>query len=299
MSLSDQTVLNETRRQFFARGARGIGSIALGSLIAESLGARTPVAVVGGVPGLPHFPAKAKRAIYLHMLGAPPQMETFDYKPAMKDWFDKDLPESIRQGQRLTTMTSGQTRFPIAPSAFKFAQYGNSGTWVSELLPYTAKMVDDMVVLRHRAGTLVVSVDASLVPAGVVQVAAFRTGNHPVRGAMVPPILALVPGRRRTSCRAWFRSGAYHGLAMDPTLCARVKSKTPLAFETNQPFLESGRNLCPRERTMGVPLSSDRFDRCDHRLRPLDLPYGGCRKTVVFTRSRGCEPSAAAGDQHR
>ena len=75
-------------------------------------------------------------------------METFDYKPKMKDMFDKDLPESIRQGQRLTTMTSGQSRFPIAPSIFKFAQYGKSGAWVSELLPYTARMVDDIAIIR-------------------------------------------------------------------------------------------------------------------------------------------------------
>jgi hypothetical protein len=143
---SDKAVLNETRRQFFARGARGLGSVALGSLIAESLRATTPAS--GGLSGLPHFPPKARRAIYLHMLGAPPQMETFDYKPRMQEWFDKDLPESIRQGQRLTTMTSGQTRFPIAPSAFKFAQYGKSGAWISELLPYTAKMADDIAIIR-------------------------------------------------------------------------------------------------------------------------------------------------------
>jgi hypothetical protein len=82
------------------------------------------------------------------MLGAPPQMETFDYKPGMQQWFDKDLPDSIRQGQRLTTMTSGQTRFPVAPCIFKFAQHGQSGAWVSELLPYTAKMVDDIAIVR-------------------------------------------------------------------------------------------------------------------------------------------------------
>jgi uncharacterized protein (DUF1501 family) len=82
------------------------------------------------------------------MLGAPPQMETFDYKPGLQNLFDKDLPESVRSGQRLTTMTSGQTRFPIAPSIFKFQQYGKSGAWVSELLPYTAKMVDDIAIVR-------------------------------------------------------------------------------------------------------------------------------------------------------
>ncbi|HEY3440123.1 MAG TPA: DUF1501 domain-containing protein [Paludibaculum sp.] len=126
-----------TRRKFFARGAQGFGSLALAQLLnADSTN------------GLPHFAPKVKRAIYLHMVGAPPQLETFDYKPGMKDWFDKDLPESIRQGQRLTTMTSNQSRFPIAPSVFQFAQHGKSGAHVSELLPYTAKMVDDIAIVR-------------------------------------------------------------------------------------------------------------------------------------------------------
>jgi uncharacterized protein (DUF1501 family) len=139
-----EAVLGETRRQFFARGARGLGLAALATMIGE--GAETKA--VGGLPGLPHFAPKAKRAIYLHMVGAPPQMDLFDYKPKMKDWFDKDLPDSIRQGQRLTTMTSGQSRFPIAPSVFKFAQHGQSGTWMSELLPYTSKMADDLAVIK-------------------------------------------------------------------------------------------------------------------------------------------------------
>ena len=104
--------------------------------------------VGGGLPHLPHFAPKAKRAIYLHMVGAPPQMETFDYKPTMMEWLDKDLPDSIRRGQRLTTMTSGQDRFPIVPSSFKFEQYGENGAWVSELLPYTARMVDDLAIIR-------------------------------------------------------------------------------------------------------------------------------------------------------
>jgi uncharacterized protein (DUF1501 family) len=149
MHPSDEAVITETRRQLLGRGARGLGSLALFSLLSEKLahGAAEKPAT-GGLPGLPHFAPKAKRAIYLHMLGAPPQMETFDYKPGMANWFDKDLPDSIRSGQRLTTMTSGQTRFPIAPSVFKFQQYGKCGAWVSELLPYTAKMVDDIAIIR-------------------------------------------------------------------------------------------------------------------------------------------------------
>jgi uncharacterized protein (DUF1501 family) len=140
MNPEDRSVLLETRRQLLGRGAKGLGLAALGTMFADAAG--------GGLPGLPHFAPKAKRAIYLHMVGAPPQHDLFDYKPGMKDWYDKDLPDSIRRGQRLTTMTSGQTRFPIAPTVFKFAQHGKSGTWLSELLPYTAKMVDDIALIR-------------------------------------------------------------------------------------------------------------------------------------------------------
>jgi uncharacterized protein (DUF1501 family) len=129
----------ESRRRFFSRSAQGIGALALSHLLGTNSAA---------APALPHFPATAKRCIYLHLVGAPPQMETYDYKPAMKDWFDKDLPESIRQGQRLTTMTSGQSRFPIAPSIFRFARHGQSGAWVSELLPNIASMVDELAIIR-------------------------------------------------------------------------------------------------------------------------------------------------------
>ncbi len=95
-----------------------------------------PAASAGPLPAaLTHFAPKAKHVIYLHMVGGPSQMDLYDYKPVMNEWYDKDLPESVRMGQRLTTMTSGQARFPIAPSKYKFAQYGKCGMWVSELLP--------------------------------------------------------------------------------------------------------------------------------------------------------------------
>jgi uncharacterized protein (DUF1501 family) len=149
--LAAEFAREESRRRFFARGAQGIGALALASLLGEeqALGA-APVSTkaAGGLPGLPHFAPKAKRCIYLHLVGAPPQLETYDYKPGMEKWFDKDLPESIRQGQRLTTMTSGQSRFPIAPSIFKFGQHGKSGAWISELLPNIAKMADDIAIIR-------------------------------------------------------------------------------------------------------------------------------------------------------
>src|SRR6185312_3618598 len=101
------------------------------------------MAADGPLPGLAHFAPKAKHVIYLHMVGGPSQIDLYDYKPKMIEMYDKDLPDSIRNGQRLTTMTSGQKRFPVAPSKYKFAQHGKSGTWVSELLPWTASMVDD------------------------------------------------------------------------------------------------------------------------------------------------------------
>jgi hypothetical protein len=137
-----------TRRHFFGRaGALSLGAAALGSLLAENA-AKADSSEFGGLPGLPHFAPKAKRAIYLHMNGGPAQMDLFDHKPKMVEYFDKDLPESVRQGQRLTTMTSGQSRFPIAPSKFKFAQHGKSGAWVSELLPYTSRIVDDVALIK-------------------------------------------------------------------------------------------------------------------------------------------------------
>ena len=139
----------ESRRRFFSRGARGIGALALASILGgKSNAATTGQPIVGALPGLPHFAPKAKRCIYLHLVGSPPQMETYDYKPQMKEWFNKDLPDSIRKGQRLTTMTSGQSRFPIAPSVFGFKQYGKSGAWISDLLPNIGKMADDIAIIR-------------------------------------------------------------------------------------------------------------------------------------------------------
>jgi hypothetical protein len=137
---------NITRRHFFAQGSHVLGGAALASLMGGSPGGG---AVHGAeLVGKQHFPGKAKHVIYLHMVGGPPQMDLFDYKPVMNEYYDKDLPDSIRMGQRLTTMTSGQARFPIAPSKFKFAQQGQCGMWMSELLPWKAKMADEMCFIR-------------------------------------------------------------------------------------------------------------------------------------------------------
>ena len=139
-----------TRRHFFHSGASAIGMAALGSLMSPggASSARGAETTAAAPANLAHFAGKAKRVIYLHMVGGPSQMDLYDYKPVMNDWFDKDLPDSIRMGQRLTTMTSGQKRFPIAPSKYKFAQHGQSGMWACELLPHTASMVDEMCFIR-------------------------------------------------------------------------------------------------------------------------------------------------------
>jgi hypothetical protein len=140
-------LIQESRRQFLSRGKNALGWAAMSSLLGNQWGA---VANAAEGPGhlLPHFPAKAKKVIYLHMVGGPSQMDLYDYKPQMNAYYDKDLPDSVRNGQRLTGMTSGQARFPIAPSKYKFAQHGKSGMWVTELLPQTAKCVDDMAFIR-------------------------------------------------------------------------------------------------------------------------------------------------------
>lgn len=153
MSPLDDALQLETRRQFFTRSAKGLGVAALSSLLgdpARAGSADAGEALSAGLPDLPHFAPRAKRAIYLFAAGAPSQLDTFDYKPALDPMFDVDLPESVRKGQRLTTMTSGQSRFPLAPSRFRFKKYdnGSDGAWVSELLPHTATMVKDLTIIK-------------------------------------------------------------------------------------------------------------------------------------------------------
>ena len=153
MNPFDEFAQNETRRHFFSRGSNAVGWAALSSLLGTNLA--KGAGLDGGTgskkelpAALTHFAPKAKQVIYLHMVGGPSQLDLYDYKPKMNEYYDKDLPESIRNGQRLTTMTSGQTRFPVAPSMFKFAKHGESRMDVSELLPYTASMVDEMCFIR-------------------------------------------------------------------------------------------------------------------------------------------------------
>ena len=133
-----------SRRQFFSGGKNLLGAAALAGLLGEATTQAARPLAEG-----PHFAPKAKRVIYLHMVGGPSQMDLFDYKPEMQKWYDKELPDSIRKGQRLTTMTSGQKRFPVAPSRYKFSQAGECGMWMNtEMLPNLAKKADEICWMR-------------------------------------------------------------------------------------------------------------------------------------------------------
>ncbi|MCG8583458.1 MAG: DUF1501 domain-containing protein [Pirellulales bacterium] len=145
-----ESQLIENRRQFFGRTTTGIGSLALASLMNPKLFAATESTskAQGGVDGLPHFAAKAKRVIYLLQSGAPSQMELLDYKPSLKNLHGKPLPDSIRKGQRLTGMTARQKSFPIVNPPFGFKQHGDSGMWISNLLPHIGNIADDICVVK-------------------------------------------------------------------------------------------------------------------------------------------------------
>jgi hypothetical protein len=131
-----------SRRGLLRGAAWGVGTAAL----AELLSAEGKVA--SSAAAGPHFPARAKRVIWLFMSGAPSQIDLFDYKPKLADLYDQDLPASVVNGQRFTTMTSGQERFPIAPSRYAFAQHGQSGAWMSELLPSLARVADELCIVK-------------------------------------------------------------------------------------------------------------------------------------------------------
>ncbi|HEY2156482.1 MAG TPA: DUF1501 domain-containing protein, partial [Isosphaeraceae bacterium] len=142
MNLDRELQLLLTRRQLFGRAATGIGTAALASLLNPSL------SNASGALAAPHFAPKAKRVIYLFMSGGPSHIDLFDYKPKLKDHHGQELPGSVRMGQRITGMTAGQSTFPCVAPMFNFAQHGKSGTWVSELLPNIAKVVDDIAIVK-------------------------------------------------------------------------------------------------------------------------------------------------------
>jgi hypothetical protein len=133
--------LSITRRHFFSKTSTGIGAAVLASLLPKDAAAK-------GLAGFPNFPPKARRVIYLHQSGAPSQIDLFDYKPKLDKLHASELPNSIRNGQRITGMTAGQSSFPVARSIFKFSQVGQSGGWFSELVPHMAKIADEMTIVK-------------------------------------------------------------------------------------------------------------------------------------------------------
>ncbi|MGE4606722.1 MAG: DUF1501 domain-containing protein, partial [Myxococcota bacterium] len=135
---SEQSFANATRRQFFGQSGLSLGTAALAMLMGRS----------GGETGGAHFKPRAKRVIFLFQSGGPSQLDLLDYKPKLKDLHGTELPDSVRGGQRLTGFTAGQKSKPVASSKYQFGQHGQGGTWVSELLPHTAKVVDDLCVIR-------------------------------------------------------------------------------------------------------------------------------------------------------
>ncbi len=138
----------QCRRDFLNKSAYGLGALSLASLLsptdifAGSADAKT------GVLGSTHFPAQAKRVIYLFQSGAPSQLDLFDYKPLLTKMNGQELPEWVRDGQRLTGMTAGQRSFPLAGSQFKFNQHGETGSWMSELLPHQSKIADELCFIK-------------------------------------------------------------------------------------------------------------------------------------------------------
>ncbi|MAH14040.1 MAG: sulfatase [Verrucomicrobia bacterium] len=140
----------QNRRQFFQGAGLKAGGIALASMLGRQASGDVskPVNMYPALSGFPHFAPKAKRLVYLHMNGAPSQIDLFDHKPRLHDYFDQELPDSIRNGQRITTMTSGQKRFPVAPSKFKFDRCGQSGIEMSELVPHMKTIADEIAMVR-------------------------------------------------------------------------------------------------------------------------------------------------------
>ena len=139
------------RRSFLLKASLGLGSVALGSLLAgQDVLSHKAKAITnaGGITGMPDIPARTKRVVYLFQSGGPSQFETFDYKPLLEKMHGKDLPDSVRKGQRLTGMSAQQSALPLVGSSFQFAQRGQSGAWVSELMPYTGAIADDLCFVK-------------------------------------------------------------------------------------------------------------------------------------------------------
>lgn len=196
-----------TRRQFFSRTSSGIGAAALAALLErDGFAATNPAGRVGGLAGLPHFAPKAKRVIYLLQNGAPPHIDTFDWKPEMEKWRGQEMPESILGGKRFSTMTSGQKAKPVLPPFTGFKQYGQCGAWVGDFLPHTAGIVDDLCFIKsmhteavNHAPAITFFLTGSEMP-GRPSMGAWATYGLGTEGAELPGFVVMTSRDKEASC---------------------------------------------------------------------------------------------------
>ena len=232
-----------SRRRFLELSSTGIGAAALATLMSEDLLAQAPLSA-GGLPGLPHFAPRAKRVIYLFQGGAPSQHDLWEHKPGLEKLRGTELPDSVRQGQRLTPMTASQTGFPIVPSMFKFAQHGQTGTWVSELMPHTAKIVDDLCFIRtmhteainHDPGVTFLQTGAQL--AGRPSIGAWLAYGLGSMNRDLPTFVAMVSNRGGNPIydRLWgsgFLPSEYQGVKF-------LSTGDPVLYLSNPPGVDRG-----------------------------------------------------------
>ena len=232
-----------SRRRFLELSSTGIGAAALATLISEDLLAQAPLSA-GGLPGLPHFAPRAKRVIYLFQGGAPSQHDLWEHKPGLEKLRGTELPDSVRQGQRLTPMTASQAGFPIVPSMFKFAQHGQSGTWISELMPHTAKIVDDLCFVRtmhteainHDPGVTFLQTGAQL--AGRPSIGAWLAYGLGSMNRDLPTFVAMVSNRGGNPIydRLWgsgFLPSEYQGVKF-------LSTGDPVLYLSNPPGVDRG-----------------------------------------------------------
>lgn len=244
MTTPDDRLLSETRRHFFGRGAQAVGLAALASLMDLAGTANAQGTAAGaGLSGFPDLPVRAKRIIYLFQSGAPSQIDLFDHKPGLTALSGTELPDSVRQGQRLTGMTSTQASFPIAPSKFQFAQHGQCGAWISELLPYTSKIADDLCFIKsmhteainHDPAITFMQTGAQL--AGRPSLGAWLSYGLGSENADLPAFVAMISGSKDQPLydRLW-------GSGFLPTRYSGVKFRSqgdPVLFLSNPPGMTS------------------------------------------------------------
>ena len=273
-----------TRRRFMQLSSTGIGAAALATLVSEDLlakGAGAAPASVGGLPGLPHFAPRAKRVIYLFQGGAPSQHDLWEYKPGLANMRGTDLPDSVRQGQRLTPMTATQAGFPIVPSIFKFDQHGQSGAWISELMPHTAKLADELCFIKtmhteainHDPGMTFLQTGAQL--AGRPSVGAWLAYGLGSMNSDLPTFVVMVSSRggNQVYDRLWgsgFLPSEYQGIKF-------LSTGDPVLYLSNPPgvdrslrrrFLDDLGKLNQQDReTFGDPETSTRITQYEMAYR--------------------------------